>query len=54
MRRRELLLTATALMAGRAVPWWCVGTKAETAAGVSRVREHDPEPRVGAGLHRTP
>jgi len=33
---------------------WCVGTKAETAGGVFQVREDEPEPQVGAGLHRTP
>src|SRR5262249_683607 len=33
---------------------WCVGTRAETAGGAFQVREDNPEPRVGAGLHRTP
>jgi hypothetical protein len=33
---------------------WCLGTKVETTGGVFQVHEHAPEPRVGAGLHRTP
>jgi hypothetical protein len=33
---------------------WCVGAKIETAGGVFQVREDEPEPRIGAGLHRTP
>ena len=33
---------------------WCIGYKVETAGGALRVREDEPEPRVGAGLHRTP
>ena len=28
--------------------------KVETAGGAFQVREDDPAPRVGAGLHRTP
>ena len=28
--------------------------KVETAEGAFRVREDEPEPRVGGGLHRTP
>jgi hypothetical protein len=33
---------------------WCVGTNVEPAGGVFQVREDEPEPRVEAGLHRTP
>jgi len=36
------------------VAWWCRGSKAETAGGVFQVREAEPAPRIGAGLHRTP
>jgi hypothetical protein len=32
---------------------WCVGTNVETDGGVFRVREDEPQPRLG-GLHRTP
>jgi hypothetical protein len=45
---------ADATLAGAFAARWCVGAKAETAGGVFRVREADPAPRVGAGLHRTP
>ena len=43
-----------ATLAGAFVARWCVGAKVETAGGVFRVREDEPEPRVGAGPHRTP
>jgi hypothetical protein len=33
---------------------WCAVSKVETAGGVFQVREDEPAPRVGAGLHRTP
>ena len=33
---------------------WCVGSKVETAGGVFQVREDEPAPRIGVGLHRTP
>src|SRR5437773_8147372 len=33
---------------------WCIGYKVEAAGGALRVREDEPAPRVGAGLHRTP
>jgi hypothetical protein len=45
---------ADATLASAFVARWCVGTKVETAGGVSEMREDGPEPRVGAGLHRTP
>jgi len=42
-------------LAGAFVARWCIGYyKVETAEGVFRVREDDPTPRVGAGLHGTP
>jgi hypothetical protein len=43
-----------ATLAGAFVARWCVGAKVETAGGVFLVREDEPEPRVGAGLHGTP
>ena len=43
-----------ATIAGAFVSRWCVGTKVETAEGVFQIREDEPEPRVGAVLHRTP
>jgi hypothetical protein len=45
---------ADAALASAFVARWCVGTKVETAAGVFRVREDEPEPRAGAVLNRTP
>jgi hypothetical protein len=45
---------ADAMLAGAFVARWCVGFKPETAGGVFQVREDEPAPRIGAGLHRTP
>jgi hypothetical protein len=44
---------ADATLAGAFVARWCAGSKAETAGGVFQVREDEPAPRIGAGLHRT-
>jgi hypothetical protein len=48
------LYFADATLASAFVARWCVGSKAETAGGLFQVREDEPAPRVGAGLHRTP
>jgi hypothetical protein len=45
---------ADATLASAFVARWCVGAKVEATGGVFQVRENEPEPRVGAGLHRTP
>ena len=45
---------ADATLASAFVARWCVGVKVETVGGVFQVREDEPEPRVNAGLHRTP
>jgi hypothetical protein len=45
---------ADATLASAFVARWCVGAKVQTAGGVFPVRGDDLEPRVGAGLHRTP
>ena len=42
------------ILASTFVARWCIGYKVETAKGVFRVREDEPTPRIGAGLHRTP
>jgi hypothetical protein len=42
-----------ATLASAFVARWCVGARVETAGGVLQVREDEPAPRVGAGLHRT-
>ena len=47
------IYVADAPLASAFVARWCVGAKADTAGGVFRVREDEPEPRIGAGLHRT-
>ena len=43
-----------ATLASAFVARWCVGSKIETTGAVFQVREDEPAPRVGAGLHRTP
>ena len=48
------LYFADATLASAFVARWCAATKVETAGGVFQVREAEPAPRVGAGLHRTP
>ena len=48
------LYFADATLASAFVARWCVGSKAEAAGGVFQVREDEPAPRVGVGLHRTP
>jgi len=45
---------ADATLASAFVARWCVGSKPEIADGVFQVREDEPTPRIGAGLHRTP
>ena len=48
------LYFAEATLASAFVARWCVGSKPEPAAGVFKVREDQPAPRVGARPHRTP
>jgi hypothetical protein len=48
-RRRRIATLASAFVAR-----WCAASKVETAGGVFQVRDDEPAPRVGAGLHRTP
>lgn len=43
-----------AALAGAFVARWCVGSKIDTTGGVFHVREDEPAPRLGSGLHRTP
>ena len=40
-------------LASAFVARWCIGYKVETADGAFRVREDEPTPRLGAGLHST-
>jgi hypothetical protein len=41
-------------LASAFVARWCAGTGPETDGGMFRIREDEPAPRIGAGLHRTP
>jgi hypothetical protein len=41
-------------LASAFVARWCLGPRVETDGGVFRIRDDEPAPRVGAGLHRTP
>jgi hypothetical protein len=43
-----------ATLAGAFVARWCAGSRVETEGAVSRIRDDEPAPRIGAGLHRTP
>jgi len=45
---------ADATLASAFVARWCIGAKIETTGGVFRVRDDEPEARVGAGSHKTP
>jgi hypothetical protein len=45
---------ADVMLASAFVARWCAGSRVETAGGVFQVRDDEPEPRIGAGLHRTP
>jgi len=47
------IYSADAMLASAFIARWCVGAKVETAGGVFQVHKDQPEPRVGAGLHRT-
>ena len=50
----SLIYFTDATLASAFVARWCVGATAETTGGVFRVREDQPTPRIGTGLHRTP
>jgi hypothetical protein len=43
-----------ATLAGAFVARWCATSKIETEGGIFRIRDDEPTPRIGAGLHRTP
>jgi hypothetical protein len=53
-RQRRHLDLFRGTLASAFVARRCVGSKVETAGGVFQVREGEPAPRIGAGLHRTP
>jgi hypothetical protein len=41
-------------LASAFVARWCIGYRVASAEGAFRVRNDEPAPRVGTGLHRTP
>jgi len=43
-----------ATLASAFVARWCAGSMVVTDGGVFRIRDDEPAPRIGAGLHRTP
>ena len=43
-----------ATLASAFVARWCAGSIVETKDGAFRIRDDEPAPRIGAGLHRTP
>jgi len=43
-----------AVIASAFVARWCASRKVEIADGAYRVRDDEPTPRMGAGLHKTP
>ena len=43
-----------ATLASAFVARWCAGSRAETEGGVFRMRDHEPELRIGAAPHRIP
>jgi hypothetical protein len=40
-------------LAGAFVAGWCAGSAPQTHGGLFRMRQDEPAPRIGAGLHRT-
>jgi len=43
-----------ATLASAFVARWCAASRVQTDGGVFRLRDDEPAPRIGAGLHRTP
>jgi hypothetical protein len=41
-------------LASAFVARWCAGSRLETDGGVFQLRDDEPVPRIGAGLHRAP
>jgi hypothetical protein len=44
---------ADVTLASAFVTRWCAAQRAELVDGVYRVRDNEPTPRIGAGLHKT-
>jgi hypothetical protein len=45
---------ADVTLASAFVARWCASQKVEIVDGVYRIRDNEPTPRIGAGLHKTP
>jgi hypothetical protein len=45
---------ADVTLASAFVARWCASQKVEIVDGLYRVRDDEPTPRIGAGLHKTP
>jgi len=45
---------ADVTLANAFVARWCSAQKVEIVDGMYRVRDDEPTPRIGAGLHKTP
>jgi hypothetical protein len=45
---------ADVTLASAFVARWCASQKVEIVDGMYRVRDNEPTPRIGAGLHKTP
>ena len=45
---------ADVTLANAFVARWCSAQKVEIVDGLYRVRDDEPSPRIGAGLHKTP
>jgi hypothetical protein len=43
-----------ATLASAFVARWCAASKVETEGGLFRIRDDEPAPWIGGGLHRTP
>ena len=43
-----------AMLASAFVARWCATSKVEAKGGLFCIRDDDPPPWIGAGLHRTP
>jgi hypothetical protein len=48
------LYFADVILASAFVTHWCAAQRAEVVDGTYQVRDNEPTPRMGAGLHKTP
>jgi hypothetical protein len=48
------LYFADVTLASAFITRWCAAQRAEVVDGTYQVRDNEPTPRIGAGLHKTP